>query len=163
MLTGLFRIVAIFQSTPSVWRETYKLVRLSISHNVFQSTPSVWRETNSSAFLYVALSFQSTPSVWRETRRRVMAAGETYISIHSLRMEGDKSHSPIRSCSDISIHSLRMEGDGRTHAREAFHTDISIHSLRMEGDRILCTWLFLGGSISIHSLRMEGDFRPYTH
>ena len=26
-------------------------------------------------------------------------------------MEGDKSHSPIRSCSDISIHSLRMEGD----------------------------------------------------
>ena len=34
---------------------------------VFQSTPSVWRETNGFIKLYRSMLFQSTPSVWRET------------------------------------------------------------------------------------------------
>ena len=33
------------------------------------------------------------------------------ISIHSLRMEGDRSHRMIEEAIYISIHSLRMEGD----------------------------------------------------
>ncbi len=36
----------------------------------FQSTPSVWRETFVSRLVYqVGIIFQSTPSVWRETFR----------------------------------------------------------------------------------------------
>ena len=79
------------------------------------------------------------------------------ISIHSLRMEGDRqwifqfdfdilfqstpsawretlTNWRIMDAGDISIHSLRMEGDAahRTGNREI---RISIHSLRMEGDR----------------------------
>ena len=36
----------------------------------------------------------------------------------------------------ISIHSLRMEGDRRNIAREIKASVISIHSLRMEGDDV---------------------------
>ena len=57
-----------------------------------------------------------------------------YISIHSLRMEGDLNFRGFWTVSHkISIHSLRMEGDGRPFRLDiCFH--ISIHSLRMEGD-----------------------------
>ena len=56
--------------------------------------------------------FQSTPSAWRETYRYYALEVIFYISIHSLRMEGD----PLLACRSfqcipISIHSLRMEGD----------------------------------------------------
>ena len=58
---------AVFQSTPSVWRETC-VGRFVYLHKIFQSTPSVWRETealiNAGA---VHFRFQSTPTVWRET------------------------------------------------------------------------------------------------
>ena len=37
----------------------------------------------------VPSSFQSTPSVWRETERSRLYPCREYISIHSLRMEGD--------------------------------------------------------------------------
>ena len=57
---------------------------------LFQSTPSVWRET---LLVYCApaqyFTFQSTPSVWRETTWRRIFCGFWDISIHSLRMEGD--------------------------------------------------------------------------
>ena len=79
-----------------------------------------------------------------------------FISIHSLRMEGDLRHCPRNSTSNhfnplpphggrhvillsgtptggISIHSLRMEGDSGALSRSV-HFHISIHSLRMEGD-----------------------------
>ena len=57
------------------------------------------------------------------------------ISIHSLRMEGDRF--PVRWIAllpAISIHSLRMEGDICDHIRRNLRIGISIHSLRMEGD-----------------------------
>ena len=101
------------------------------------------------------------------------------ISIHSLRMEGDRNALPFKGRFAISIHSLRMEGDFRfrtgCHLHRAFQSTpsvwretqkiqlynydvaISIHSLRMEGDghplSALTQW-----QISIHSLRMEGDY-----
>ena len=34
----------------------------------FQSTPSVWRETFDAPMDFTVRRFQSTPSVWRETR-----------------------------------------------------------------------------------------------
>ena len=58
---------SIFQSTPSVWRETDDWVEHFKTYYPFQSTPSVWRETYTSFIVVVSLTFQSTPSVWRET------------------------------------------------------------------------------------------------
>ena len=125
----------IFQSTPSVWRETlsgfhsFQCFTISIhslrmegdncSHRVtlqnvhfnplppyggrperrclamkrfkFQSTPSVWRETFCSSAFRDTLSFQSTPSVWRETDTIIPIYLDGSISIHSLRMEGDRA------------------------------------------------------------------------
>ena len=55
----------------------------------------------------------------------------------------------------ISIHSLRVEGDRLT-VLEYVGKKISIHSLRVEGD--LCGTIDIARrSISIHSLRVEGD------
>ena len=62
----------------------------------------------------------------------------------------------VGHCQWISIHTLRMEGDKRPAFRQMMTDAISIHTLRMEGD-----WRhFLRNSkcgISIHTLRMEGD------
>ena len=55
----------------------------------FQSTPSVWRETNRIHRINWQLLFQSTPSVWRETNSNLLIDKLHYISIHSLRVEGD--------------------------------------------------------------------------
>ena len=78
--------------------------------------------------------FQSTPSAWRETLTFFVYKDLLYISIHSLRMEGDRKGkcssvpmtyfnplpphggrplplSSLSVCIKISIHSLRMEGD----------------------------------------------------
>ena len=105
-------------------------------------------------------SFQSTPSAWRETLRRFYGVPADRISIHSLRMEGDRLRTLVKHPPLISIHSLRMEGDYREGCSHGV-CSISIHSLRMEGDlavlRRFCTT-----GISIHSLRMEGDIRSPT-
>ena len=102
-----------------------------------------------------------------------------FISIHSLRMEGDTelTYTAVNTIY-ISIHSLRMEGDiekqtkrledltfqstpsawrETTHDLHTISCDsISIHSLRMEGDSE-CISMYWTRTISIHSLRMEGD------
>ena len=58
----------------------------------FQSTPSVWRETyNTTTFRTCKSTFQSTPSVWRETSLHRLCDLGLIISIHSLRVEGDKN------------------------------------------------------------------------
>ena len=123
----------VFQSTPSVWRETAPLRSIfpfSKHFNPlppyggrqngkgqcflgckFQSTPSVWRETNTSLLVRSVPPFQSTPSVWRETRIIEIFHAPKFISIHSLRMEGDVGTKTYIRSVGISIHSLRMEGD----------------------------------------------------
>ena len=57
---------------------------------------------------------------------------------------------------EISIHALRVEGDKRAEAQGSAKADISIHALRVEGDHFglgrLCVLV-----ISIHALRVEGD------
>ena len=126
----------IFQSTPSVWRETLTappVLRRGCYFNplppcggrrtqsaecqtlgIFQSTPSVWRETphNNAIYMRSWAGFQSTPSVWRETLPTIALCPILSISIHSLRVEGDQTHGSYyqRPCA-ISIHSLRVEGD----------------------------------------------------
>ena len=66
--------------------------------------------------------FQSTPSAWRETITLAERYGLYYISIHSLRMEGDPQSVQFALEDDIiSIHSLRMEGDSKTAQESVFH------------------------------------------
>ena len=51
-------------------------------------------------------------------------------------MEGDPPQNNISIAFQfISIHSLRMEGDGIPPKKRIISADISIHSLRMEGDQ----------------------------
>ena len=78
--------------------------------------------------------FQSTPSAWRETSYREQLFNGEYISIHSLRMEGDEEFYITESLSDIfqSTPSAWRETLNTTLSAQAF--TISIHSLRMEGD-----------------------------
>ena len=114
-MISVIRAVAFipFQSTPSAWRETVvKSSWLSrifyfnplpphggrhsdsgmlMEGEVFQSTPSAWRETVSRSLPVSARTFQSTPSAWRETADGVDHTVDAFISIHSLRMEGDGS------------------------------------------------------------------------
>ena len=61
--------------------------------------------------LDMSVIFQSTPSAWRETHAIVRVDAPNYISIHSLRMEGDPLAQRAEHNPAISIHSLRMEGD----------------------------------------------------
>ena len=87
---------------------------LEVLDLAFQSTPSAWRETRKLFLFLDVIIFQSTPSAWRETDYILKEPLSENISIHSLRMEGDRS--PVLCLdldSEISIHSLRMEGDGK--------------------------------------------------
>ena len=56
------------------------------------------------------------------------------ISIHALRVEGDKQAANDEKSVHISIHALRVEGDAYTKALQGIRAKISIHALRVEGD-----------------------------
>ena len=102
------------------------------------------------------LTFQSTPSAWRETQSHVVYTDGKYISIHSLRMEGDISKDKNSQAYDPfqSTPSAWRETSVPIHFYNLRY--ISIHSLRMEGDTF-APLVQIALSISIHSLRMEGD------
>ena len=80
------------------------------------------------------------------------------ISIHSLRMEGDRSECRGEHQNDaISIHSLRMEGDWKL--SDSIRAQCNFNPLPPYGGRLLRNpFPVAGHGISIHSLRMEGDF-----
>ena len=78
--------------------------------------------------------FQSTPSAWRETKRPHRFDRLRKISIHSLRVEGDR------------VRCLPMS------PRPGFQ---STPSAWRETPSLALTWY--GDYISIHSLRVEGD------
>ena len=57
------------------------------------------------------LRFLSTPSGWRATTRLLNQFQKNFISIHALRVEGDKIAPFVKHLHYISIHALRVEGD----------------------------------------------------
>ena len=102
------------------------------------------------------------------------------ISIHALRVEGDRVYETVTTDREISIHALRVEGDvqnitpplwsriflstpsgwrATAMIKPLFPSDqdISIHALRVEGDTQIATF-HLDRLISIHALRVEGDY-----
>ena len=77
----------------------------------FQSTPSVWRETFK-RFLHV-FGFEISIHSLRVEGDCTFHAEfcHAQISIHSLRVEGDMQRMVQAMATVISIHSLRVEGD----------------------------------------------------
>ena len=104
------------------------------------------------------MAFLSTPSGWRATKPTLATITPSEISIHALRVEGDKRRRPTGRPAGISIHALRVEGDGLQVLHDVHLAVISIHALRVEGDRDKNPEAE-GRVISIHALRVEGD-RP---
>ena len=148
------------------------------SASLFQSTPSVWRETLLLGFFLLLFKFQSTPSVWRETPDASGKSGIQPISIHSLRVEGDPAVQYDAPRESISIHSLRVEGDYRRHLHRCHLSDFNplppcggrrktgAYTTRLTPfqstpsvwrETFGRTLLRLSNCISIHSLRVEGD------
>ena len=84
-------------------------------------------------------AFQSTPSVWRETIKRwALTEGED-ISIHSLRVEGDRNGIILLWLLQIFQSTPSVWRETRAVCRVFVGADISIHSLRVEGDPVLCS------------------------
>ena len=153
----------IFQSTPSAWRETAEPHAVVLCFT-FQSTPSAWRET---AGILQEKSrqalFQSTPSAWRETGERFAICGNTVISIHSLRMEGD-AKARLAAAAAIHFNPLPPHGGRRTRIIANAVGAWNFNPLPPHGGR-QCDfpgWAN-GSTISIHSLRMEGDLSGLPH
>ena len=60
----------------------------------------------------LAYGFLSTPSGWRATTHTRICIGNKFIiSIHALRVEGDRMPLEEAKVKYISIHALRVEGD----------------------------------------------------
>ena len=80
----------LFQSTPSAWRETQRLNDLRQCINYFNPLPPHGgRQVTLHVQNHTRL-FQSTPSAWRETYLKNFRPVIIAISIHALRMEGDR-------------------------------------------------------------------------
>ena len=71
-------------------------------------------------------------------------------------MEGDHRKDVAFFRPYISIHTLRVEGDSFSCFLSIRTFPISIHTLRVEGDLVLFDQIYKF-YISIHTLRVEGD------
>ena len=85
--------------------------RVAKSIKKFLSTPSGWRATRSRTGAAHNDGFLSTPSGWRATASGSFQRGIIVISIHALRVEGDRALRRRTRAQKISIHALRVEGD----------------------------------------------------
>ena len=79
--------------------------------SLFQSTPSVWRETTvqSAERNIITISIHSLRVEGDQLETETIFTNR--ISIHSLRVEGDWTREDVTTYDGISIHSLRVEGD----------------------------------------------------
>ena len=171
-----------FLSTPSVWRATFTLETVKVVPSDFYPRPPCGGRLRRVLRSRINSSFLSTPSVWRATDGKVTIIHITDISIHALRVEGDRpEQSGQQPQRKISIHALRVEGDRTTApsgaagwnfyprppcgGRQAERDEsrirelISIHALRVEGDERAGAGP-VTRQISIHALRVEGDWLP---
>ena len=168
-----------FQSTPSAWRETVAEVYFCLWLWYFNPLPPHGGRLGTQTEKNRSEVFQSTPSAWRETSDMRKCYHCIFISIHSLRMEGDV-YMTIIYYNYIYFNPLPPHG-GRPckYTNSSNEIAISIHSLRMEGDAVARKENFSINrfqstpsawretcyntlkksiqGISIHSLRMEGD------
>ena len=130
----------------------------------FQSTPSAWRETEYLMGIIRKVVFQSTPSAWRETIvTRIPRIPYVCISIHSLRMEGDRDR--LTAARQFLYFNPLPPHGGRHKMLLSDGVDTwDFNPLPPHGGRPALNCLVLPpGHISIHSLRMEGDILCYNN
>ena len=84
---------------------------LAMMKYLFQSTPSVWRETQLEVKVEQDRPFQSTPSVWRETPEKVEGVRKWHFNPLPPYGGRPQNEDLVNTQRGISIHSLRMEGD----------------------------------------------------
>ena len=101
-----------FQSTPSAWRETHQVLVLFCRQFHFNPLPPHGGRRTAGRLKNALKSFQSTPSAWRET---FFSSNTGCYSIHFNPLPPHGGRLQILACNweiqFISIHSLRMEGD----------------------------------------------------
>ena len=131
-----FGIQLEFLSTPSGWKATV-FPAATASADQFLSTPSGWKATGSQGRRGREAEFLSTPSGWKATAVLAELAAAVAISIHALRVEGDKRVQI--DCRKIHKFLSTPSGWKATidHVQiELYTKDISIHALRVEGDTV---------------------------
>ena len=105
--------------------------------------------------------FQSTRSAWSVTVLRLREMRHLVISIHTLRMERDKTMR-TRLLSHWTFQSTRSAWSvTKAKALQDAIYEISIHTLRMERDAAVAVVALILSAISIHTLRMERDLRLF--
>ena len=105
-----------FLSTPSGWRATAIWLKRGQPFAQFLSTPSGWRATQAPSFPRMLSShfYPRPPGGGRLGDFFNVSVTTFIISIHALRVEGDKSNGYLYVDLYISIHALRVEGDSVT-------------------------------------------------
>ena len=108
----IFLPYPLFQSTPSVWRETVSSQQVPCTAPHFNPLPPYGGRPLFMSRREYKTIFQSTPSVWRETRA-VPPDGFFIMHFNPLPPYGGRQQLEVKVEQDrpISIHSLRMEGD----------------------------------------------------
>ena len=130
---------------------------VSRAYRLFQSTPSMQRETVKPTSPQVLKAFQSTPSMQRETPSSTIFIASSAISIHSLYAEGDAEFIYFLSVLPIiSIHSLYAEGDYMINPNINLRPNFNPLPL-CRGRPITTVKRDRCFIISIHSLYAEGD------
>ncbi len=84
----------------------------SFSQNFYPRPPGGGRPKPTCS-LPLRYAFLSTPSGWRATCFATDAGRRHRISIHALRVEGDREAAALEKLRLISIHALRVEGDSK--------------------------------------------------
>ena len=130
----LSQLLSEFLSTPSGWRATVVLVALfPRCFNFYPRPPGGGRPFCISKDICVYNFYPRPPGGGRLSHSMFPRTAET-ISIHALRVEGDKIAPFVKHLHYISIHALRVEGDKIAPFVKHLHY-ISIHALRVEGDK----------------------------
>ena len=154
---GLFQIILVFQSSPSMQRETTDFPPFTSCQAI--SILSLYAEGDLLSFRLqqTCWLFQSSPSMQRETRTDLYNTVRPFsISILSLYAEGDKVRNHISKCAGNFNPLPLCRGRPQRSSRKVCKIFISILSLYAEGDDIGC-FFTQHSDISILSLYAEGD------
>ena len=104
---------SVFQSTPSVWRETEIFICMRNGFNYFNPLPPCGGRLSGDELRDTVGNFNPLPPCGGRRTGCPTMPHIHHISIHSLRVEGDAADLAPNPPFGISIHSLRVEGDQR--------------------------------------------------
>ena len=169
---------ALFQSTPSVWRETSQWISKEDTGTISIHSLRVEGDMSAGRRSRSGRNFNPLPPCGGRLNVLDAIVFAILISIHSLRVEGDRDCPPWRDdftnfnplppcggrrlCSRAASPTAQFQSTPSVWRETSMaqnpltHGAISIHSLRVEGDHVRHRGR-LRFNISIHSLRVEGD------